>query len=205
MLLAMSILLSSNAWTQESNFDSSADKSVVQEKTAGKKKGKRAQRTVVNQKKRIVQNVTKSLRKVELTETQKKKLAELVDEKFDAVAKIVSQLNALEPGDVHKKRMAAMKAAKKEGLKREAIVAAGFKEAGVSEGDQAKILELAKSRTKIMNSIRKSLVATFSEEQKEKFDAGKKKASSEGKNKNGKGKKGKGKNKQSDGESGKGA
>ena len=127
----------------------------------------------------------------ELNEAQKSQLTALAAAKKEEMSAIQTSVSELVTKENAKSIRVAMRKSVKGGMDVAEAQKAAWVEVGLSDEDQAKLVELQAQRSKIEQDIKTEIVATFSDEQKTAMATKAKK----GKGKGGKKKKGKGKGK----------
>ncbi len=144
--------------------DDSAQETDKPKATQQKKKGKKGQQAA-KQKQRLAARVTKEL-SVELSEDQKKQLMELVGEKREKLNEIQKGINEFVNKENRKAIATAVKEARQAGKSQKEAMKSAWDKVGISEDDQAKIVELNAQRNEIFKGIKETIAATFSDDQK---------------------------------------
>lgn len=170
--LCFTTCLSAQDTTQE------AEKPKVQ-------KQERKKKALKKQKDRIAQRIAKDFKATELTDDQTKQISDWVEENFETLKGIQKKVDGFIGKEEKKTVNAAVKKARAAGTKWPEAMKTAYEEIGLSEEDQESVTALNKERNGMFDEIKKSVVATFSEDQKKAMAATKKKGGK------GKGKKGK--------------
>lgn len=115
--------------------------------------------------------IARDLKPVQLTEDQDKALAKLIAAQLGSLKELRNQSDSVIKKDDRKKVNDEIKKARNEGKSLSEASKIGWKNGGLSEEDQVKLLAISEKKDALFAKIQTDLVKTFSEDQKKAWDA----------------------------------